>query len=63
MKQNIVSMTFDPQIAKEIDIDSAIIYQNIVFWIEKNKETEKNFYDGKYWTFYSAKNLTTIQSV
>jgi len=62
MKQNIVSMTFDPQIAKEIDIDSAIIYQNIVFWIEKNKETEKNFYDGKYWTFYSAKNLTTIFS-
>jgi len=62
MKQNIVSMTFDLQIAKEIDIDSAIIYQNIVFWIEKNKETEKNLYDGKYWTFYSAKNLTTIFS-
>ena len=62
MKQNIVSMTFDPQIAKEIDIDSAIIYQNIFFWIEKNKETEKNLYDGKYWTFYSAKNLTTIFS-
>ncbi len=46
-------MSFDPQIAKELGVDSAIIFQNIVFWIAKNKANEKHFYDGKYWTYNS----------
>ena len=53
MNKILISMSFDPQIAKELGVDSAIIFQNIVFWIAKNKANEKHFYDGKYWTYNS----------
>ena len=46
---------FDPQIAKALDVDSAIMFSNIAFWCEKNEANEKHFYDDKYWTYNSAK--------
>lgn len=49
-----VSMSFNPSIAKELDTDSAIIYQNIKFWCAKNKSNNKNFHDEKYWTYNSV---------
>lgn len=47
--------SFDVDIAKEYGLHCAIILQNIVFWIEKNKANEKHFHDGTYWTYNSVK--------
>lgn len=46
---------FDPQIAEEYGVNSAILLQNISFWIEKNRANDKNFIDGMYWTYSSVK--------
>ena len=47
--------SFDIEIAEEISVNAAIVYQNIVFWCTKNKANEKNFFDGNYWTYNSIK--------
>lgn len=47
--------SFNVEIAKEYGLEEAILFQHIAYWIEKNKANEKNFFDGKYWTYYSAK--------
>ncbi len=47
---------FDPLVAERFGVNAAVIYQNIVYWIEKNQANEKNFREGRYWTYnsYSA---------
>ncbi|UWV93843.1 hypothetical protein NW062_00655 [Mycoplasmopsis cynos] len=34
--------------AKEIGLNEALILQQINYWIEINKKTGKNFYEGRY---------------
>lgn len=46
---------FDTDVALEVGINAAILYKNIQFWCEYNRTNEKNFYDGYYWTYNSAK--------
>jgi hypothetical protein len=55
MNKLLVSMTFDPEVAKEIGVEGAIVLQNIVFWIAKNKANNKHFYENKFWTYNSNK--------
>lgn len=45
--------SFDPQIAAEVGLNAAVIYQNIVFWIEKNEANDRHFKDGRTWTYNS----------
>lgn len=49
---------FDPQIAKEYGVNAAIIFQNLAYWIERNRANETNFHDGRYWTYNSVRALT-----
>lgn len=46
---------FDPEVAIDVGIMAAILYKNIQHWCEFNKTNEKNFYNGLYWTFNSAR--------
>lgn len=46
---------FDEEIACEVGMAAAVIYQNIYFWVEKNKANDKHKYDGTYWTYNSVK--------
>lgn len=46
---------FDIKVAKEIGVIPAIIYQNILYWVDKNKANDNNFFDGYYWTYNSVK--------
>ena len=46
---------FNPKIAEEYGVNSAILLQNISFWIEKNQANDKNYIDGYYWTYSSIK--------
>lgn len=45
---------FDTRVAELISIESAIIFYNLNFWIDKNKANDKHFYDGRYWTYNSV---------
>ena len=47
---------FDTQIirkklAKEIGLNEAIVLNQLHYWIEKNKKSGNNYYDGRYWVY------------
>ncbi|MDO5646339.1 hypothetical protein [Paracoccus sp. (in: a-proteobacteria)] len=46
--------SFDPQVAVQVGLNAAVIYQNICFWVEKNEANGHNFRDGRYWTYNSV---------
>lgn len=46
-------MQFDPEIAKKVGVEEAIMYSNIEFWCSHNKANKKHAYDGYYWTYNS----------
>lgn len=52
--------SFDTEIAKDVGIIPAVLFNNILHWIKKNEATEKNFYDGEYWTYNSNKAFQTL---
>ena len=52
--------SFDIEIAKKYGINEALIYNHFLFWIIKNKANEKNYKDGRYWTYSSIKALQNI---
>ena len=47
--------SFDIDLAAQHGIIPAILFQNILFWINKNKANDKHFHDGRYWTYNSRK--------
>jgi len=52
--------SFDIDIAKEHGIDRAVIIHNLAFWHKTNQANERNYFDGKYWTFNSSKAFHEI---
>lgn len=47
--------SFDIKIATEYGMECAVIIKHLYFWIKKNQVCEKNFHDGRYWTYGSVK--------
>lgn len=47
-------MMFEEALAVLFGVDEAIMLQNLMYWIKKNKANNKHFYDGRYWTYNSA---------
>ena len=45
---------FDTKEAEQHDIESAILLQNIRFWLDKNQANKKHIHDGYVWTYNSA---------
>lgn len=46
---------FNSKVAEIVGVNSAIVFQNLCFWIYHNQTNNKNFFNGKYWTFNSVK--------
>lgn len=46
---------FSTEVASEVGVNAAIIFERIVFWIGLNKKNGKNFKEDTYWT-YSTQN-------
>ncbi|MGL6101095.1 MAG: hypothetical protein ACRC0G_15915 [Fusobacteriaceae bacterium] len=46
--------SFNVELASLYGIEEAILIENIAFWIKKNKANNKNYHDGRYWTYNSA---------
>ncbi len=55
-----MNYSFDIEIAKKYGVNEAIIYNNILFWIRHNKVNNKNFHDGRYWTFNSQRAFAEL---
>ena len=51
---------FDTDIAMQYGMLEAVIINHLEYWIEHNEKNEKNFYDGRYWTFNSIRAFTEI---
>lgn len=49
-------MNFDEEIAKELGVECAIVYSNLLFWVKKNKanKEERHFHEDKWWTYNNA---------
>ncbi|WP_431471942.1 hypothetical protein I5168_12085 [Nonlabens sp. SCSIO 43208] len=56
----VIKMTFDVKVAKDVGTDAAIVLSNIQYWVFKNAANDKNFHDGKYWTYNSVRAFTEI---
>jgi hypothetical protein len=46
---------FDPEVAAQVGVNAAVIYQNIAFWCEKDRVNGKKIFDGRAWTYNSTK--------
>lgn len=46
--------SFDPEIAQRVGVNAAVIYQNLLFWTEKNHANNKHVMDGHVWTYNST---------
>ena len=52
--------SFDPEVAREVGMNAAVLYQNIHYWCEHNAANERNFHDGRYWTYNSNKAFAEL---
>ena len=50
-----INYCFNCEYAKRFGVDEAIMLENLIFWIKKNKANGKHFHDGRYWTYNSIK--------
>ena len=55
-----LNYSFDVDYATEYGVDEAILLQNLIFWIIKNKACEKHYYEGRTWTYNSAKSFEVL---
>lgn len=51
---------FDVDLAARYGIAEAILLNHLEYWIEHNRANQKNFFEGRYWTFNSNKALREI---
>ena len=52
--------SFNVEAALRYGVNGAIFIQNLYFWIQKNEANERHFYDGKTWTYNSARALSKL---
>ena len=46
---------FDTNVAAQVGVVAATLYENIKFWVQKNAANRKHFHEGRYWTYNSHK--------
>lgn len=52
--------SFETEYAKKYGVEEAILLQNFIFWINKNKANKVHFYKGRYWTYNSKKAMLEL---
>jgi DNA-binding PadR family transcriptional regulator len=57
-KRKMTKHYFRVEVAKEVGINAAVIYENIAYWIKHNAKTGKNEKDGKHWMYSTQKELS-----
>lgn len=51
---------FDIKTATEYGVNEAIMIKYFQYWIFNNKVNNRNYYDGRYWTYNSKKAFTEL---
>lgn len=51
---------FDVGIAAKYGILEAILFENIAYWVDKNRANDVHFHDGLYWTYNSSKAFSEM---
>ncbi len=54
------AQAFSPEVACYIGLKKAIVIQGFHYWLEKNKEENRNFKDGCYWCYNSYEDWKRI---
>lgn len=54
---SVLNHQFSVDVAKEVGINSAIIMNHIVFWVDHNKSTGRAYNEGKFWTYATMKAI------
>ena len=52
--------SFNVELAVKYGIEASLIIGQIDYWCRKNKEKNINFYEGRYWTFNSMKDMSKM---
>jgi len=52
--------SFDPKVAEQVGVNAAVIYQNIIFWCEKNHANRRHAHDGYTWTYNSRRAFAEL---
>ena len=50
--------SFDVALAVKYGRDESLVLCQFEYWVKKNREFNKNFREGKYWTYNTNKELT-----
>ena len=53
MKTKITKHFFSVGIAIKYDVETALILENLLYWIEQNRANDINKHEGTYWTYNS----------
>lgn len=59
-KGEFMEFHFNAEMARLFGIDEAVFVHNVIYWIKKNEANGKNIFDGKAWTYNTAKALTEL---
>lgn len=52
--------SYNVSVAADVGINAAVIFYNICFWVEENYANNRNYINGKYWTYNTVKAFRTI---
>ena len=52
--------SFNVHIAKELGLNQSIIIQHLYYWHLRNEGNNKNFIDGRYWTYNSVNGFSKL---
>jgi len=52
--------TFASEDAKQYGVDGAIMLHHIRYWVAKNEANDRNFHEGKYWTYNSQQAFAKL---
>lgn len=48
---------FNIEVAKELGVNAAIVFENLSFWIDHNSKTGRNEREGTYWMYATQKDI------
>lgn len=60
MSVNGGSLGFDTDIAMKVGVECAVLHKNISYWTEQNKANNRNYFEGRYWTYNSARAFAEL---
>ena len=51
---------FDVEVAQKYGMECAVVFQNIAFWVDHNKQNGVHYHDDAYWTYNSSKAFEAL---